>query len=107
MADNQHSCEIAPGIFLIKVPLPENPLKQLNSYLILDEDRPALVDVGFNRIECEQVLRRALDDLASISKTSMCLRHTATPITWATSIAFGVRVCAYTPICIHSKSRAS
>ena len=61
MADNQHSCEIAPGIFLIKVPLPENPLKQLNSYLILDEDRPALVDVGFNRIECEQVLRRALD----------------------------------------------
>ena len=62
MADNQHSCEIAPGIFLIKVPLPENPLKQLNSYLILDEDRPTLVDVGFNRIECEQVLRRALDD---------------------------------------------
>ena len=51
MADNQHSCEIAPGIFLIKVPLPENPLKQLNSYLILDEDRPTLVDVGFNRIE--------------------------------------------------------
>ena len=48
MADNQHSCEIAPGIFLIKVPLPENPLKQLNSYLILDEDRPALVDVGFD-----------------------------------------------------------
>ena len=62
MADNQHSCEIAPGIFLIKVPLPENPLKQLNSYLILDEDRPTLVDVGFNRIECEQALRRALDD---------------------------------------------
>ena len=88
MADNQHSCEIAPGIFLIKVPLPENPLKQLNSYLILDEDRPTLVDVGFNRIECEQA-------------------HTATPITWATSIAYGVRVCAYTPICIHSKSRAS
>lgn len=62
MADNQHSCEIAPGIFLIKVPLPENPLKQLNSYLIFDEDRPTLVDVGFNRIECEQALRRALDD---------------------------------------------
>ena len=61
MADNQHSCEIAPGIFLIKVPCPK-PTQAADSYLILDEDRPALVDVGFNRIECEQVLRRALDD---------------------------------------------
>ena len=53
--------EVSPGIHLIKVPLPDNPLKQLNSYLIMDEDRPALVDVGFNRIECEAALRLALD----------------------------------------------
>ncbi len=53
--------EVAPGIHLIKVPLPDNPLKQLNSYLIMDEDRPALVDAGFNRIECETALRFALD----------------------------------------------
>lgn len=62
MADGHASQEVASGIFLIKVPLPDNPLKQLNSYLIMDEDRPALVDVGFNRIECETVLRDALDE---------------------------------------------
>ncbi len=60
MVDEQIPKEVAHGIFLIKVPLPENPLKQLNSYLIMDEERPALVDVGFNRIECESALRSAL-----------------------------------------------
>ena len=83
------------GIFLIKVPLPENPLKQLNSYLILDEDRPTLVDVGFNRIECEQVLRRALDDFGLDFQDIDVLATHSHPITWATSTAFGVRMRVY------------
>lgn len=61
MADTQRPLEVAPNIYLIKVPLPDNPLKQLNSYLIMDEDRPLLIDVGFNRQECEDALRTALE----------------------------------------------
>ena len=53
--------EVYPGIHLIKVPLPDNPLKFLNSYLIEDSDRPLLVDVGFNHAVCENALRGALD----------------------------------------------
>ena len=52
--------EVAPGIFLIRVPLPDNALKWLNSYLIMDDERPLLIDVGFNRVECEDALRDGL-----------------------------------------------
>ncbi len=55
--------EVAPGIHLIKVPLPDNPLKELNSYLIEDSARPLLIDVGFDRPECEEALDAALRSL--------------------------------------------
>ncbi len=55
--------EIHPGIHLIKVPLPDNPLKELNSYFIEDSHRPLLIDVGFNRPECELALKSALEKM--------------------------------------------
>lgn len=40
--------EVMPNIFQLKIPLPGNPLKVLNSYLIKGKERSPLVDNGFN-----------------------------------------------------------
>ncbi len=44
--------EILPDLFLLEIPLPGNPLKVLNSYLIKGAKRHLLIDTGFNRPEC-------------------------------------------------------
>jgi len=41
-----------PGIYQLHIPLPNNPLKVLNSYLIRGRDHSLLVDTGFNWPEC-------------------------------------------------------
>lgn len=55
--------ELLPRIWRVPVPLPDNPLRFLNSYFILGEDKTTIVDVGFNHPECEQVLDNALHSL--------------------------------------------
>ena len=52
--------ELFPDLYLVRVPLPHNPLKALNSYLVLSDDRTTIVDVGFNHPACEEALDRAL-----------------------------------------------
>ena len=46
--------ELLPNLYLVRVPLPHNPLRALNSYLILSKDRTTIVDVGFNHPACEE-----------------------------------------------------
>ena len=48
--------QIVPGLYRIPVPLPGNPLRELNAYLIYGKDRCLLVDTGF----CQEACRRAL-----------------------------------------------
>ena len=55
--------EVIPGIALIKVPLPNNPLKAVNSYVILDDVRPLVIDVGFSHPDCERALSEGLSSL--------------------------------------------
>ena len=52
--------EIIPNIYSIPVPLPNNPLKELNAYLIKGPDRSLLIDTGFNLPECWRPWREAL-----------------------------------------------
>ncbi len=52
--------EVLPSLYLVRVPLPHNPLRALNSYLILSKDRTTIVDVGFNHPTCEEALDQAL-----------------------------------------------
>ena len=40
--------EILPGIFRLPIPLPRNPLRELNAYLIRGRDRSLLIDTGFH-----------------------------------------------------------
>jgi len=55
--------EIYPDLFRIKVPLPESPLKYLNSYVIKGDGRNLLIDTGLNREECKQALLGGLYQL--------------------------------------------
>lgn len=54
--------EILPGLFRIPVPLPRNPLGELNAYLIRGHEgqRSLLIDTGFRTPECRQALREGL-----------------------------------------------
>lgn len=50
--------KIRKDIYAIPVPLPDNPLKELNAYLIKGKDRSLLIDTGF----CLPVCREALEE---------------------------------------------
>ena len=68
--------EIAPNIFLIPVPLPRNPLKAVNCYLIRGGERDLLVDTGMNRPECREALYAGLADLSvELPRTDLFVTH--------------------------------
>ena len=52
--------EIAKNIYSILVPLPNNPLKELNAYLIKGDDHSLLIDTGFRLPECRAALEAGL-----------------------------------------------
>ena len=55
--------EIIPNLYRLPVPLPGNPLKELNAYLIRGRDRCLLVDTGFRQEACRQALFAQLKEL--------------------------------------------
>lgn len=66
----------APEIFRIYVPLPENPLKMLNSYVIKTKEGNLLIDTGFCRSECMEGLRQGIEELEiSLKNTRIFITH--------------------------------
>ena len=59
--------QVADGIWRIGVELPQNPLRELNSYLIKgkENERDLLIDTGFRREECREALFAGLRALGS------------------------------------------
>lgn len=55
--------EIFPNLYKIEVPLPRNPLRALNAYLVKGGGRSLLIDTGFGREECRTVLLGGLREL--------------------------------------------
>lgn len=55
--------EILPGLYRIKIPLPESPLKYLNSYVVKADDRNLIIDTGFNRKECLDAMNNGLKEI--------------------------------------------
>ena len=55
--------EVAENIHRIPIRLPNNPLKELNSYYIRDKDRSLLIDTGFPLDECREDLLAGLAEL--------------------------------------------
>lgn len=55
--------QVLPNIYQIHVPLPGNPLKELNSYLIKGDGQNLLIDTGFRQEPCREALQSALEEL--------------------------------------------
>ena len=70
--------EVFQNIYLIKLPLPQNPLKNLNSYLIMGKggDRSLLIDTGFNHPETEAALMEGLKEAGvRLEETDILITH--------------------------------
>ena len=65
--------KVAENIYRKTVPLPNNPLRDINAYIITGE-RNLLIDTGFNRPECEEALRDAFRELG-IERTDLFITH--------------------------------
>lgn len=65
-----------PDIYRIFVPLPENPLKNLNCYVIASNGETLIIDTGFNRPECKEALFDGIRELnIDLSRTRLFLTH--------------------------------
>jgi glyoxylase-like metal-dependent hydrolase (beta-lactamase superfamily II) len=68
--------EISRNLFRAEIPLPRNPLKYTNSYIIKSSDRNLIIDTGFNRQECVDAMQEALDELeVDLSRTDLFVTH--------------------------------
>lgn len=68
--------ELYPGLFRVRVPIPNNPLKELNSYVIKGENRNLIIDTGMNRIECEEAILKGIGELEiDLNKTDLFITH--------------------------------
>jgi glyoxylase-like metal-dependent hydrolase (beta-lactamase superfamily II) len=68
--------ELLPNLFRIKIPLPENPLKYLNSYVIMGSERNLIIDTGLNRKECLDAMQAGLHELnLDLGKTDFFITH--------------------------------
>jgi len=68
--------EILPNLYRIEVPLPQNPLRAVNSYVIKDQGQSMIIDTGMNRKECMNVLSSGLRELdVDLRKADFFITH--------------------------------
>ena len=59
-----------PDIFKIYIPLPDNPLKNLNCYVLKTPNENLIIDTGFNREECLSAFMEGLEEIGVDLKNS-------------------------------------
>ena len=57
--------QVYENIYRIGVVLPNNPLKELNSYFVRGDETDLLIDTGFRCDECREALEQGLKELGS------------------------------------------
>ena len=68
--------EVLPTIYRIEIPLPENPLKAINSYVLRDSARNLIIDTGLNRKECRDTMKAGLAELGvDLKETDFFITH--------------------------------
>jgi len=68
--------QIGPDLFRTEIPLPKNPLKATNSYLIIGKERNLIIDTGMNREECRTAMMDYLARLdVDLEKTDFFVTH--------------------------------
>ena len=67
---------IQKDIYRIEIPLPNSPLKSINNYFILGNDRNLWIDTAFDNPACRKTLTEAISLLAvDFTKTDIFLTH--------------------------------
>ena len=68
--------KLTETVYSIEVPLPGNPLRNLNSFLIRGESGNLLIDTGFNMNACLDAIRHGLDEIGvHMEDTDIMLTH--------------------------------
>lgn len=68
--------EVFPNIFREEIPLPQNPLKAINSYVIKGDGRFLMIDTGMNRPECLQAMEAYIKELGvDLKRTDFFITH--------------------------------
>lgn len=68
--------EVLKNLYRIEIPLPGNPLKAVNSYLIKSAKRNLMIDTGMNRKECLNAMKAGLRKLGvDLWKTDFFITH--------------------------------
>ena len=68
--------QLAEEIFSIDIPLPGNPLRNLNSFLIKGEKRNLIIDTGFNMPACLKAFNAGMNELeVDIERCDIMLTH--------------------------------
>lgn len=68
--------EILPSLYKIEIPLPRNPLKVLNSYVIKAPEQNLIIDTGMNREECLSAMNAGLKEIdVDLKKTDFFITH--------------------------------
>jgi glyoxylase-like metal-dependent hydrolase (beta-lactamase superfamily II) len=68
--------ELARGLYRLEIPLPNNPLKSLNSYVIKGSGRNLIIDTGLNREECMAAMQDGLKEIGvDLRETDFFITH--------------------------------
>ena len=68
--------KVLDSLYRVVVPLPNNPLKEVNCYVLTEDDRFLVIDTGMNRPECREVLTAGLDEIGvDLEKTDFLATH--------------------------------
>ena len=68
--------EIIINLYRIEIPLPQSPLKAVNSYVIKNSERNLIIDTGLNQEECMNAMQTGLKELGvDLRKTDFFITH--------------------------------
>jgi len=68
--------EILPRLHRVVIPLADNPLREINSYVLTSNVRNLIIDTGMNRPECREVLESGLDEIGvDLERTDFIATH--------------------------------
>jgi glyoxylase-like metal-dependent hydrolase (beta-lactamase superfamily II) len=68
--------EVFAHIFRMEIPLPGNPLKAINSYVIKGDGRFLMIDTGMNREECMAAMQAGVRELGvDLQRTDFFITH--------------------------------
>ena len=68
--------QLGRDFYRIEVPLPNNPLRAVNSYVIKSPERNLIIDTGMNRKACLEALQKALAELeVDLARSDFFITH--------------------------------